>query len=121
MDPIKPLNGLTEILRKQIASEVAAKGGARAAGKSTPVQQNQLAQRSSTSALRHKIAEVVASLDPDDPRRKQKVVRIFVENTLSWKFGSELINDPGFSTLVDDVSEALESEAGMIEQLVKED
>lgn len=121
MDPIKPLNALTEILRKQIASEVAAKGGAQVAGKSTHLQQNQLTQRLSTSALRHKIAETVATLDPDDPRRKQKVVRIFVENALSWKFGSELMNDPGFSTLVDDVSEALEGEAGVIEQMVQGD
>lgn len=119
MDPIKPLDGLTEILRKQIAAEVAFKGKARNTQKSTEVQPQQFAQRTSTEALRNKIAHAVEALNPDDPRRKQKVVRIFVEATLSWKFGSNLVNDPGFSTLVDDVSEALEGEFDLIEQLVK--
>lgn len=118
MDPIKPLDGLTEILRKQIASEVAAKGNTRHTLKSDEVQQHNPAQRSSADALRHKIAEAVDILDPDDPRRKQKVVRIFVENTLSWKFGAEVMNGPGFTTLVDDISEALAGEADLIEQLV---
>lgn len=121
MDPIKPLSGLTELLRKQIAEEVAAKGGTRNTQKSAEAQQHQPAQRSSANALKHKIAEAVDLIDTDDPRRKHKVIRTFVENTLSWKFGSELVNDPGFSTLVDDVSEALENEAELIEQLVKDD
>lgn len=117
MDPIRPLDGLVELLRKQIASEVAAKGGARKSHK-TFAERQQPTQQLSTDALKQKIAHAVDMIGPDDAKRKQKIVRVFVENTLSWKFGSELANNPGFVTLIDDVSEALDSEAELIEQLV---
>lgn len=120
MDPIKPLDGLAEILRKQLGAEVAAKSGTHAVRKSADIQHRQPVQRMPVNALHHKIAEAVARLDPDDPKRNRKLVRLFVENTLSWKFGNELVNDPGFSALVEEVSGALEEQAGLIEQLAKE-
>jgi hypothetical protein len=120
MDPIKPLDGLTEILRKRIAEEIAAKGNVSVTRKSADShQETQPASRPTTEALRKKIATALESLDPDDPKREQKIVHIFVENTLSWQFGSELINDPGFSMLVNDISDALEPESAQIEQLIK--
>lgn len=120
MDPIKPLDGLTEILRKRIAEEIAAKGNVSVTRKSADGhQETQPASRPTTEVLRKKIATALESLDPDDPKREQKIVHIFVENTLSWQFGSELINDPGFSMLVNDISDALEPESAQIEQLIK--
>ena len=118
MDPIKPLDGLSELLRKQIAREMSVKDGSKTAAKATEHQSAHSSGALSTEALRRKIASSVEAIQPDDPKRKQKLVRAFVENTLSWRFGVELMNDPNFYHLVDEVSQSLEGEAEMIEKLL---
>lgn len=118
MDPIKPLDGLSELLRKQIAKEVSAKSTSKSPSKSTERQAAHSSEAFSTEALRRKIAASVEAIQPDDPKRKQKIVRLFVEGTLSWRFGAELMNDTDFYQLVDEVSQTLEGEAEMIEHLL---
>ena len=50
-----------------------------------------------------RIARRVAAIDADDPRRRQKVFRAFIEMRLLDEFGAALGNDAGFQQLVDDV------------------
>lgn len=119
MDPIKPLDGLSELLRKQIAKEVTAKSASKSTSKATERQAPLSSEAVSTEALRRKIALSVEAIQQDDPKRKQKIVRLFVESTLGWRFGAELISDSNFYQLVDEVSEALAGEADLIEQLIK--
>ena len=118
MDPIKPLDGLSELLRKQIAKEVTAKSASKSTSKSPERQAPLSSEAVSTEALHRKIALSVEAIQQDDPKRKQKIVRLFVESTLSWRFGAELMNDSNFYQLVDEVSQALEGEAEMVEELI---
>lgn len=118
MDPIKPLDGLSELLRKQIAKEMAAKSGGKAASKTTEPQATYSPEAVSSEALRRKIASTVEAIQSNDPKRKQKIVRLFVEGALSWRFGAELMNDSNFYQLIDEVSQALEGEAELIEKLL---
>src|SRR4051794_8119314 len=53
------------------------------------------------------IGERVRALDPDDPRRARKALRIFLESVLLGELGEELINDQAFYQLVDQVQETM--------------
>lgn len=52
----------------------------------------------------------VAALDPADPQRGRKAFRIFLESVLLAEFGEELINDPAFYAMVDQVQLAMEDD-----------
>jgi hypothetical protein len=45
----------------------------------------------------------VRSISADDPQRERKAFRMFLEATLLEEFGSDVINDPAFYQLVDQV------------------
>ncbi|MBI2308395.1 MAG: hypothetical protein HYU78_13915 [Rhodocyclales bacterium] len=108
MDPINSLNKLTEILRKRVAAEAAEKR--KGAANSREAATTASARRADTEALREQIACSIRAIDPDDPARVGKTVRVFVESVLSWQFGAGLLSDPGFADLVNDVQSALESD-----------
>ncbi|RSZ56383.1 hypothetical protein HF313_22305 [Massilia atriviolacea] len=52
----------------------------------------------------------VAALDPADSQRGRKAFRIFLESVLLAEFGEELINDPAFYAMVDQVQLAMEDD-----------
>jgi hypothetical protein len=54
------------------------------------------------------IADRVKALDPADPDRGRKAFRIFLESVLLAELGEELINDPGFYQMVDQVQRTME-------------
>jgi hypothetical protein len=116
MNPINPLDGLAELLRKRIASEGAGKG--KRLGKSETADAARDAQRPSPETLRRRLETLIEAIDPDDPARAKKVARLFVENVLAWQFGEALINDPGFADLADEVQATLESEPGFVDKLL---
>jgi hypothetical protein len=54
------------------------------------------------------VAQRVLAIAPDDPHRRRKAFRIFLESILVNELGDELINDPAFHTLVDNVQQTME-------------
>jgi hypothetical protein len=64
--------------------------------------------RKATSRTGSLIADRVRALDPADPDRGRKAFRIFLESVLLAELGEELINDPGFYQLVDQVQRTME-------------
>lgn len=52
----------------------------------------------------------IAALSPDDPNRRRRAFRIFLESVLRHEFGSQLIGDGGFDQLVDLVLQQMESD-----------
>lgn len=83
----------------------AARGGARAAAGAAPTYaQEQLA------AL---IAERVRLIGRDDPQRGRKAFRVFLEAVLLSHFGPALANDAQFYQMLDDVQNAMESDAAV--------
>jgi hypothetical protein len=63
------------------------------------------------------ISQRVKSLDPDDPKRGKKAFRIFLESVLLAEFGDNLINDPDFYQMVDDVQHAMEQDPKIAEAI----
>ena len=108
MDPINPLDQMTELLRKRIATEVSGKSTSVNKGKSTSVSDKAILGRISTGELNTKIVTQIKQIEPNDAQRNQKAMHIFLENVLIWQFGDELLNDSDFSRLVSEVKEALE-------------
>ena len=55
------------------------------------------------------IEKRVGTLSPEDPDRGGKAFRIFLESVLINEFGEDMINDPGFYQMVDEVQLQMES------------
>jgi hypothetical protein len=53
----------------------------------------------------------VQQIRRDDPQRGRKAFRVFLEVVLLTHLGEELMNDPRFYQVLDDVQHALESDA----------
>jgi len=56
------------------------------------------------------IGRRVKAIKRDDPKRGNKVFRIFLESVLLSEFGEGLINDPGFYNMVGDIQQAMEAD-----------
>ena len=77
-----------------------------AAGHGGPVAQTKL-------PVRERVLQRLAAVDPDDPKRRQRAFRAFVEVRLLDTFGEQLGNDAGFQQLVDDVSQVMQGDEGL--------
>lgn len=53
----------------------------------------------------------VRQISRDDPQRGRKAFRAFLEAVLLSHFGAELVNDPRFFQMVDDIQLTLEADA----------
>lgn len=115
MDPINPLAGLAEILRKRMSLEAVGKGKPLAKTNSGAAT---TAGRPSTETLRRRWQNSVAAIDPLDPDRPAKATRLFVESVLTWQFGEALLNDPRFNDLADEVQAVLESDPKLVATLM---
>lgn len=92
MTSIDPRHRLDALLREQMTR---LRERARAAQPGEPAVRHGEAQATQL------LAAQVAALDPADPDRKQKAVRLFLESELAREFGPALLNDPAFSGMLD--------------------
>lgn len=63
------------------------------------------------ATLEQRVRQRVLALDPDDPQRRRKAFRLYMEARLMQEFGAELGAEAGFHGLVDDVVRAMELDA----------
>ncbi len=59
----------------------------------------------------------IRQLGRDDPQRGRKAFRVFLEAVLLSHFGDELVNDPQFYQMVDDVQQAMECEPAVAQMV----
>ena len=95
MTTIDPSSQVALALQSQIA---AMKERARAKG-SSPGQAGSTNER----AISGTFAQKMQGIAPDDPHRRQKAVRFFLQAELVREFGDALINDPQFGAMLDAV------------------
>jgi hypothetical protein len=55
------------------------------------------------------IARRITAIDKADPDRRRKAFRVFLESVMLDEWGPQLINDPGFHQLVDNVQAQMET------------
>jgi hypothetical protein len=99
---IDPRHGIDALLRDQLAR---LREGGRVTKSADANARSQDAQRTQLLAAR------IAALDPADPDRKQKAVRIFLETELAREFGPAILNDPAFSGMLDAIHGQMRSDA----------
>jgi hypothetical protein len=95
---------IAALIRSQVAS-LRKPSGPATAKKQT--KQGQLQEERDIAGL---IAQRVLVIDPNDPQRERKAFRIFLESVLLAELGDELINDPAFYQMVEDVQLQMESD-----------
>lgn len=108
MSSISNVSQLVSVIRAQFAArmEVAQtkKSPSGQSGKSPGVSSGTY----SAQNLESLIGLRIKSINRDDPDRGRKAFRIFLEAILLSHFGENLLNDPGFYQLVDDVQLSME-------------
>jgi hypothetical protein len=116
MPAIDRTSELTALIRLQLSArnDAARKSPPNAKQTSNTERQNAepvpRREKSATTSLDSWVAQRVAALTPDDPNRRRKVFRIFLESVLTMEFGTELIGDSGFDQLVEQVLVQMESD-----------
>jgi hypothetical protein len=103
---IDPVYQLVAVIRQQVAT-VRGESPARNAVSGTKA----TAPRTGRQSVAEVISRRVRAIDPDEPGSRRKAFRIFLESVLLGEFGTDLINDPAFYRLVDDVHNMMESDA----------
>ncbi|WP_332879679.1 hypothetical protein [Massilia sp. S19_KUP03_FR1] len=104
MTTIGPVQQIVAAIRAEMGARVPAGAANRRAGASASSANTAVRKRSAGL-----LAERVRALDPLDPERGRKAFRIFLESVLLAELGEELINDPAFYTMVDQVQRTMES------------
>ena len=106
MTSIGNVNQIVAVIRQQLATRATpfdsrlrrGDGAGGAAAKSSP---------KDIAAL---IGQRIKAIDRDDPNRGRKTFRVFLESILLSEFGEDLINDPQFYRVVDDVQHQMETD-----------
>lgn len=109
MPAISSVQQIVATLRAEMAGHVARRN--RPAGARAP------AAAPAQAPMGSLISQRVRALDPDDPKRNSKAFRIFLESVLLSEFGMELINDPAFYSLVDQVQQQMAQDPRIAEAI----
>lgn len=107
--PIGTVGQLVAAIQAQLAAGVAVKQSTPRAPARRPAAAASHAY--SPHNLESLIGQRVKSIERDDPDKGRKAFRIFLESILLSHFGEQLINDPKFYQLVDEVQVAMEADA----------
>ena len=115
MTRVDPTNALAGLLRGQLRTfGRATVHAARRSGVNVARMAQPAAAQPDLAAL---LASRVQALEPGDPNRRAKAMRLFIEHALMAEFGSALVNDPGFFRMVDEVVSQMTSSAELSEPI----
>ena len=122
MTQIDAASQLAALIRRQMAAaRPSAKGVRKTTTASALDATRQAEEQDAQSAPGNNIASAVAlrvqSIDPDDPQRERKAFRMFLDAVLLAEFGEQLINDPGFYQLVEQVHQQMEADSELLEAI----
>ncbi|MBE7367180.1 hypothetical protein [Ramlibacter pallidus] len=106
MTSIDPSHQLAALLRKQVSA--VRDGGAKAGPAGSPAR----AERAQSDAASVAAGRIQA-LSPNDPDRKKKALRIFLESVLLQELGAQLVHDPSFPNMVDAVQGQMQADSQM--------
>ncbi len=100
---------LVTVIQNQLAARMPAGAGGRKGGAAgTPAPALDHYAQENLGAL---VQLRVKQIGRDDPQRGRKAFRVFLEAVLLSHFGAELVNDPRFFQMVDDIQLAMEADA----------
>jgi hypothetical protein len=100
---VSGVTALVRMIRSQLAPHSAAAATRRSGGARAPAAQGE--------GLARLVEARVRAIGRDDPQRGRKAFRVFLEAVLVDELGEQLLADPRFFQLVDEVQGALEQDA----------
>lgn len=106
MTTIDPRSSVVAALQARLAA-LRPKAAASAPGAAAARTQAQSAGAGAAAAV---LARRIAALDPSDPDRRRKAVRLFLEGELARTFGAALLNDPSLPDLLDAVQAQMQQD-----------
>jgi hypothetical protein len=109
---IDRLNGVVEVLRRQIA-ESARRLDVRGKPSKAP---DTVGARPPLQDVKRRIKERLEAIPGNDPDRTRKAQRVFIEAVLTWEFGDTLLLDQRFEEMMDRVQEGLAAAPNVTQQ-----
>ena len=113
MSALSPTDGLASQIAAAVA-EIRARSGAgvQQAAQAGTARKQGPTKHSDTARVFNQgqyLAGRLKTIDPDDAQRRSRAFRYFLESTLLSELGSDLLNDPAFYQLVDQVQAAMQA------------
>lgn len=109
---IGPTSQLLAIIREQIGESRIAQGAKHGNTKSGNTSKPDKAQR-----LFELTAKRIKTISKEDPKRNKKAFKFFLESMMLADFGEELINDPAFYQLIEQVQLKMEQDPQLSAQI----
>jgi hypothetical protein len=104
MTTIDPRQRVAAVVRQEVAAFRAPTAGRQPASQPG-------SEASAAASLSAVVAQRVQALSADDPRRKHKAVRIFLESVLQRELGAGIVQDAAFADMVDAVQGQMAQDA----------
>jgi len=111
MTRIESSGRIAEIIRKQVDEMRGA--GNRTASATREDSKTKPATLQTSAELDAVIARRIRAIDVQDPQRRRKAFRVFLESVLLAELGESMINDAGFYQLVEQVQEQMEADPAL--------
>ncbi|MBV8660353.1 MAG: hypothetical protein JO142_21240 [Burkholderiales bacterium] len=99
---------IVAVIRQEIVTRVGKVGTPPVAVEPPKTQGSRTSRKTAQPQIGALIARRVKAIRPDDPERGRKAFRIFLESVLINELGENLINDPGFYDMVDQIQQRME-------------
>jgi len=107
MTRIDATQALAALIRRQVQSMARQQSPRTGAAQAASKGQHAATAREDLASV---VARRVRAIDPAGPDARRKAFRVFLEATLAAEFGEQLMNDPAFYVLVDEVQERMTHE-----------
>lgn len=113
VDKLGSLSPLLLQIQQSRGTATAAAAALRSARAGTPAS----ATTAAGGTLRERVMQRLAGVEADDPQRRRRAIRAFIEVRLLDEFGAALANEAGFQQLVDDVAQAMAAQPALHDDL----
>jgi hypothetical protein len=99
MTVVDPSSQLVRLLQRQITSA--------AGSRATMRGRSPAATTASSNGLAMAAAERIRGIRADDPQRRSKALRVFLECVMQQAFGAQAVHDPSFGAMLDAVQQQM--------------
>jgi hypothetical protein len=117
MTQIDAASRLAALIRQQMSAGPSLKApheaGCTSSKRSMPAARN-AAAASPSRDVAAMVALRVQSIASEDPQRERKAFGMFLHTVLLARFGEQLINDPGFHQIVEEVHRQMETDPDLV-------
>jgi len=109
MDKINNINGVVNILRQKISERSAVDSKKKVSTKTNDVKIHKTEPIKQDDLIKS-IQSRLSKTNKDADNHREVVMSIIAESIITWEFGENILNDPGFSVLLNNVLDSYNTE-----------